>query len=560
MFSHLLRKLDSLLSGYRRFPVTIACHDGLVWRIVPEASRILGAQAPDLAEWRRAGRMTVVKENLQREISRVELPRGTVYLKLCRANTPRAWLRELLRPAKARLEFENALLLAQRGIPSIRPLAWASSGHGWPASSYLITEAAEASTPLQDWLESESLLPTERRALALALGQFFAQLHDAGVCHPDPHPGNLLLESSPSRRYRLLLMDLHAIRFRKSLSWNECRENLVLLNRFFQLRATRTDRLRFWRSYVQHQHGQITDPDRKAREIENATARSNLRFWANRTARYIGKNREFLPIRGPGVSGFALRRCPAEVTAFCLTNPDRLFTEPGGRLLKDSPSSTVVERVLETCTGPITIIAKRFRARSFLQQLKNRFRPSPAYRSWLSGHALHDRDLPTARPLMMLQRQRSLGPAEGYIIFEKVPDACELCERVRDFPAEIPGLAEKLGRLIRLLHERQVSHRDLKAPNLLLSGPNAEPVLIDLVGVVTGVDVPFKVRVRDLSRLNVSFWDVPEVRRSHRLRFLRAYLGGLGSTGDDWKRWWLAITRASMAKIARNQRRQRPIG
>ena len=52
-----------------------------------------------------------VKENYQRTILRVELPGGAVFVKRIRANTPRAWAREILRPPKARLELENALRL-----------------------------------------------------------------------------------------------------------------------------------------------------------------------------------------------------------------------------------------------------------------------------------------------------------------------------------------------------------------------------------------------------------------------------------------------------------------
>jgi tRNA A-37 threonylcarbamoyl transferase component Bud32 len=559
ILNHILRKLALIFGSHRHFPIMTVDHGGLIWRMIPEAAKRLGTPAPDLAAWRRSGKMTLVKQNLQREIYRVELPPGNVYLKVCRVNTPRAWLRELFRPAKARLEFENALLLAAQGIASIRPLAWGSACRFWPADSYLLTEAAENCVPLQDWLGSRTLTPTERRELARVLAQFFAQLHNAGVIHPDPHPGNLLLESLEPQCFRLRLIDLHAIHFSKSLSWTDCQDNLVLLNRFFQLRATRTDRLRFWRTYVCHRTQPITEADRKARQLEYATTQSNLRFWATRKKRYTGRNREFMPIHGRGVAGFTLRVFPAEARDYCLADPDRLFTDPCARILKDSRTSTVVERTLETSTGAITIVAKRFRTRSLLEQLKNRVRASPALRSWIAGHALFDRDLPTARPLLMLERRRLLGPAEGYVVFEKVPQACELQEWLRQFPETIPHLADKLGRLIRVLHDRQVSHRDLKAPNLLLSGSNAEPVLIDLVGALTGQTVTFRVRVRDLTRFNVSFWQTPEVRHSNRLRFLRAYLGELRTAYPHWKSWWRAIARASQAKIARNQRRHRPI-
>jgi hypothetical protein len=112
------------------------------------------------------------------------------------------------------------------------------------------------------------------------------------------------------------------------------------------------------------------------------------------------------------------------------------------------------------------------------------------------------------------------------------------------------------------MHDRQVSHRDLKAPNVLMAGADplaAEPVLIDLVGVETGRPVPEATRVRDLARLNASFLDSPIVSRTDRLRCLRAYLAwGLHGKGD-WKSWWKWVGQATRAKAERNARVGRPL-
>src|SRR5207244_1957687 len=53
--------------------------------------------------------------------------------------------------------------------------------------------------------------PAARRSLARALGTLFARLHDAGVIHPDPHPGNLLIESASDGGLRFVVIDLHAV-------------------------------------------------------------------------------------------------------------------------------------------------------------------------------------------------------------------------------------------------------------------------------------------------------------------------------------------------------------
>jgi serine/threonine protein kinase len=119
-------------------------------------------------------------------------------------------------------------------------------------------------------------------------------------------------------------------------------------------------------------------------------------------------------------------------------------------------------------------------------------------------------------------------------------------------------LAADLGRIVRTMHDRHVSHRDLKAPNILLDRGRT-PTLIDLVGVRAGPAVPFAVRVRDLARLNASFLSSPVVSRTDRLRALTAYLGVPPQPGRSWKAWWAAVARATRAKAAKNARTGRPL-
>jgi hypothetical protein len=124
---------------------------------------------------------------------------------------------------------------------------------------------------------------------------------------------------------------------------------------------------------------------------------------------------------------------------------------------------------------------------------------------------------------------------------------------------------ERLARVVRAMHDRGVSHRDLKAPNVMLRGAavdpaSAAPVIIDLVGVRAGRDgVPFVRCAKELARLNASFLAVPHVTRTERLRFLFAYLRA-GGNQTDWKNWWKAVSTATAAKVEKNRRSGRAIG
>jgi tRNA A-37 threonylcarbamoyl transferase component Bud32 len=482
-----------------------------VWHVTPAGRALFGDRPPPLAG-------EVVKQNLQRTVRRATVGGVAVFVKACRPNTPRGWLRDLVRGPKARLEFAAAARLGKLGIPCVEPLAWGRPAGFLPAESVLVTRAA-AGEPLAERFGRE-LSPADRRDLADRLACLMLDLHAAGVTHPDPHPGNFLVHDAEPLR----LLDLHDLRFGRPLTEPEVVRNLVLLNRFFQLRATRTDRRRFWHMYrVAGGHdGTSRRSGELARLIEGQTCESNRRFWAARVKRHLGDNRDTRRVRGPAARGWAARDLPPDLLATWLADPDAPFRT--GAVVKDSRTSTVAR--VDTPVGPVAY--KRFNCKSWLLPLKALGRRPPAVRSWLAGHALRDRDLPTARPLACFQRRRLGLPTAGYLVCEWLPDA----EELRD-----GRCADELGRTLRRMHDRAVRHRDLKAANVLVQV--GRPVFIDLVGVTAGPPVPDAERVRNLARLARSFVGSARVRNADRLRLLRAYLGP--THHNRWKEWWRSV-------------------
>src|SRR5262249_40958767 len=124
-----------------------------------------------------------------------------------------------------------------------------------PGDSFLLTLTLRDTVPLGEFLDAS--LPNLdrcrchrlRKCLAVALGRFLARMHDAGVLHNDLHAGNLLVRWGDDDRPELFLIALHAVQLRGRLGWTASRDNLVALNRWFSQRASRSDRLRFWREY-----------------------------------------------------------------------------------------------------------------------------------------------------------------------------------------------------------------------------------------------------------------------------------------------------------------------
>jgi tRNA A-37 threonylcarbamoyl transferase component Bud32 len=562
---------------------------GLRWQVPSEyRDLLLGSNGLRLEEWLQAGLARAVKHGPHCTVYRVVLPGLDFHLKHYRLFNTQAWLRQMIRPAKARTEFERGLAVAGRNVPTITPLGVGDHG-GRPGDSFLLTHTVDAQ-PLGAFLENElpRLEPPRqaklRKRLAHELGRLLAHMHAAGVVHHDLHAGNLLLRLDAGARPALFLIDLHTVRVGAPLDWEARRDNLIIMNRWFVLRAERSDRRRFWEAYATAWRGPATTAGERelrrdlARDLEEGTWESNLAFWRNRDRRSRASNRYYHQVRSAAATGHAVRELDSSVLAELLANPDHYFDLPGVKTLKNSRSSTVVEFNMPDTGTPV--IYKRFRVTTWSDPWTALVRPSSALRSWIFGHGLRERGLPTPRPLLMLHRRSRGLDREGYLLTEKLPDARDLHTYlaellrlpVRERRVEIRRVIERLGRLILALHRRNLSQRDLKATNILVSpqrcawsvvrdsdpsGPHLW--FIDLVGLSRHDNLSRQRRVQNLARLHASFHQHPELTRTDRLRFLRIYLEWGLSGQAGWKRWWHEVNRATKAKIERNRKSGRPL-
>ena len=535
-------------------------------------------------QWLDANLVNTIKSGVHRSVYQISLPGFDIHLKHNRISGPRAFIRECFRATKAKNEFLIALNLLSLGIPTIAPLAFGTSA-GFLPDSFLITHTLENAIPLNDYWESLHCQSWEeswdhRHQLTKALATFLAAMHRKGIVHTDLHPGNLMVEINKQKPSRIIMLDLHPVKIHSTaVPWEMRLENLAMLDRWAALHASLADRMRLWDYYI-----------KEVSEFEGANAfafhdkywlkkqvfimkalesNANLKLWSSFDLRCMGNNRRFKKYKQNTIKGHHV----SDLGKACLTDLVNLQTESGNsprlKILKKSKSSEVIAMTIKDGAIDRKIIYKKIFATKMLDPLLSLFRPDGTSRSWTMGHALINRQLPTPRPLAMWHTQTLGLKADGVIITEEIPDVMDLPKYLLkidqlDEPKKTKSLqvlVNKVGHLIRKMHDLSVSHRDLKSPNLMVSenGGDVKIWLVDLVGVRTHTHLSDEKKAQNLARLNSSFVNSKQISNTEKLRFLRQYLRW-GTEGPfAWKTWWRKIGRLTGLKIAKNQRSGRPL-
>ncbi|QDV35862.1 lipopolysaccharide kinase InaA family protein [Tautonia plasticadhaerens] len=564
-------------------------HAGEVgWWVLPEWRGVL--LTPDgrlrLDEWRDLGLVETVKSGPHRVVWRVALPTGAIYVKQFLVPTWREVLRQWFRRGKGRNEGKRARMLARIGVPTIRPVALGERRvRRFLFENFLISPEIADATPLDRFLRDDlPAMPPRRAAIVrrrvtVALGALTARLHACGMRHDDFHPGNLLLRLDDGDRPRLAMIDLDALRLGKPLGPPQAASNLARLNHASLLLASRADRQRFLDAYVEARGGEIGDLAHFSRRVVGLTRRWAERLWRRRARRCVGSNQDFEAIRRRDRWVVSGRSIDATTLHSLLDDPDAPFSDPSAVLLKHSRTTTVAELTLPVGGRPTRVVYKRFNRKKRLEALLTTVRPSRAWRAWRANHHLRSRGLPTPPDLLVLGRdgrrgpiRLPAGPTETYLMTVKAEPSTTLADFLREALPSLPEgdqlairrrLASSLGRLLRDLHERCLSDRDLKASNILIEGdPGATRPslsLIDLVGVRLISPLPEDRRIQNLARLLASLAEQPGWSRTDSLRLLRAYLPQHEAAAGRWKATWRRISRRIDRKRARNRRRGRPM-
>jgi serine/threonine protein kinase len=550
------------------------------WWVRPDWHDVLlGDRGLPLDEWKSHGRLTTVKTGPHRAVYRVDLEAGSIYVKHFLVPDVRAMARQWFRRGKGRNEGRRAIMLRAIGVDTIDPIALGEQRkRAFLFENYLITLAIPQTVPLDEFVER--ILPRMaperqakvRQSLAREIAVLTAHLHDAGLIHQDFHPGNLLVRFDADDRPHLSLIDLDALRSTRRLDWRVAMKNLALLNHYFWLRCSRADRRRFLGEYLRSRKMAAADARKFALAIEDSTRRWAERLWTRWGRRCCGTNKYFKAFRQHRAWAITSRDLDRDVAKQVLHDPIRPLDQPGVTVLKESRTTTVAEMTMSVRGRPTNVIYKRFKSKKPFEWLLNVFRPTRAWRAWRAAQHLVARGIPTPQNLAIIERTAPLIPIplETFLISVKADRARALSDYIAD---DLPRLAlddqrkairsltKALAILLRSLHERSISDRDLKAANILIEGnPAVEDPrlsLIDLVGVQLLHPIPRHRRLQNLARLQVSLETVTGRTRTDALRFLRSYLVWGLCPLNDWKGLWRQVARLCDRKRERNRNRGR---
>ena len=434
-----------------------------------------------LRDLARVGKL--VKDRGYRQVWRFEHEGRAYYLKFYPREGGRDRFRRFFRGSPAMAEFTRLQKLQAAKIPSPRAVAVLMGFNiGRRSGDAVILEAIEPSVQLDHYLNDfqfRGQAVPDHLKLAAQIRDILKGLAKARLSHEDLHLGNFLLKDG-----KLYLLDGYAVR-KGGLTLRHLLYLGASVNRF----ATRTDLLRAWNEVGPGGPLPAENP------VANELARTVIRRRVTRENRYFGRislgdwsgsffQQDKFPRRSSTVSRLKISR----------EDWDRELPKLLGQIerdelhvLKRSKSGDVLAGTVAVGGQTLDVIVKRPRKRYWYRYLNEIGRGSRAYRAWIKSWKVILRNLPTAWPLLYVDRRKFGYVVDSLIIYERVPGATLARVDLDAMTAEQRDmLLRRTGRILRTIDQIGFAHFDAKAPNWIVRddgtlGPT--PIMIDIDGI-----------------------------------------------------------------------------
>ncbi|UCC30595.1 MAG: hypothetical protein JSU86_20670 [Phycisphaerales bacterium] len=242
---------------------------------------------------------------------------------------------------------------------------------------------------------------------------------------------------------------------------------------------------------------------------------------------------------------------------------------PDCTALKYSTSGEVLRARLEARDSAIDVICRQSRVHGIWRRLASSFAPSRERRNFARALQVAEIGINTAIPLALIERRRPRRQA--WLVTAYVPDLVDLDQVALRFLPQLglrrghrvkDAISEAVIEVLDRMERNNLSHRDLKASNILLKnwdgvGGSVTVWLVDLDGLCRYRYLGAGRRWRPVMRLAASLLSYTTVTRSDYCRFLKRYLAGrTGSTRGTWQQLYRKLAQQAGDYARRAMRRK----
>jgi len=166
------------------------------------------------------------------------------------------FIKHLVRPSRARRAFKASLILGKNGFEAPVIIAVGECKTSFlDRENFLVTVEVEGAKKIYQFIPNKTDDLTKeqlgaKRRLLRAFGQTVGRMHAAGIFHGDLRLGNILAKEENNGWHFFLIDNERTRKFRRLPSRLRLK-NLVQVNMLNSDGITKTDRMRFFKSYLQ---------------------------------------------------------------------------------------------------------------------------------------------------------------------------------------------------------------------------------------------------------------------------------------------------------------------
>ena len=373
----------------------------------------------------------------------------------------------LFRRSKAVSESRGERVCRKADIPVPHVLAWGESRRfGLLREACLIEDRIVDAVGLGHYVAKHlaTASSSHRTQTMRDIGSLLAEIHNAGLSHPDFHPGNILVQRSDSGDTNLFVIDLHSIRPLRLLRSRRRARDLAKL--YHSLRSmTSREALQQTLSGYFATTGPPHLPEKTVARLAQRIERVRLR---SRTKRCLKESSLFTREILDGLTVWKRRDWPTEELLSVLRRHEEAKLLRDARLVKESRKSWVTALQGSDVRYSPRLVVKEPRLALPVKGRRNTMNVMRMRRAWLAAHAFTVRGLLAPQHLALVERRTFGVPRRAWLISRYLENSQDLNHHLEAHPNAPPEFFHQLAETVSRLFGYGIYHGDLSGKNILI--------------------------------------------------------------------------------------------